>query len=172
MEKVIQVINRMQEDGVIDKYAIGGGIATVYYLEPYETDDIDVFVSPVVASQSGLVSLEPIYSYLAKLGYQAVREGVLIEDWLVQFVPVFTTVQEEAVVQARQVTYGDTHTFIFTAEFLAAELLRSGRRKDHARVIDLIEAGQVDMAMFRHIVFRHGIGEKWNEFAGRFNLEE
>ena len=56
MEKVIQVLNRMQADGVIEKYAIGGGIAAIYYLEPYQTDDIDVFVLPVVVSEGGLVS--------------------------------------------------------------------------------------------------------------------
>jgi len=30
MEKVIQILNRMQADGVIEKYAIGGGIAAIY----------------------------------------------------------------------------------------------------------------------------------------------
>jgi len=44
MEKVIEVLNRMQADGVIERFAIGGGIATIYYLEPYQTDDVDVFV--------------------------------------------------------------------------------------------------------------------------------
>ncbi len=95
MERVIQVINRMQADGVISKYAIGGGIAAIYYLEPYETDDIDVFISvaAVAVGQAGLILLEPIYGYLKNLGYQPVREGVLIEDWLVQFIPTFEQLQ-------------------------------------------------------------------------------
>ena len=77
MERVIQVINRMETDGVIDDYAIGGGIAAIYYLEPYETDDIDVFIPavPVEAGQAGLISLEPIYSYLKNLGYIPVRKA-------------------------------------------------------------------------------------------------
>src|SRR5712691_10467177 len=103
MEIVIQVLNRMQADGAIDKYAIGGGIAAIYYLEPYHTDDIDVFILPVVVGESGLVSLEPIYEYLENLGYSAVKEGVLIEDWEVQFLPASKSVQEEAVAQARRV---------------------------------------------------------------------
>ena len=56
MEKVIQVLNRMQADGVIEKFAIGGGIAAIRYLEPYLTDDIDVFISPVIVGPNGLVS--------------------------------------------------------------------------------------------------------------------
>ena len=69
MEKVIELLNRMQADGVIERFAVGGGIATIYYLEPYQTDDIDVFFLPVGLGDSGLVTLEPIYSYLANLGY-------------------------------------------------------------------------------------------------------
>jgi hypothetical protein len=84
MEKVIRVLNRMQAEGVIEKYAIGGGIAAIYYLEAYHTDDIGVFISPVAVGGSGLVSLDPVYAYLETLGYHPVKEGVLIEDWLVQ----------------------------------------------------------------------------------------
>lgn len=172
MEKVIQILNRMQADGVIEKFAIGGGIATIYYLEPYQTDDVDVFFLPVVIGESGLVSLEPIYSYLAKLGYYPVKEGILIENWPVQFVAPFKSVQEEAVTQARRVEYGNTPTLIFSAEHLAAELLRSGRPKDHARVIDLIRSNQVDMGTFRDIVRRHDLADEWQEFKFRYDLEE
>ena len=95
MERVLQVINRMQADGIIEKYAIGGGIAAVYYIEPYQTDDLNIFipVSAVTVDEVGLLSLESIYSYLAKLGYKAVKEGVLIEDWLVQFIPASESTQ-------------------------------------------------------------------------------
>ena len=172
MEDVIQVLNRMVADRVIDKYAIGGGIAAIYYLEPYETNDIDVFLSPMIVGQHGLVSLEPVYNYLRALGYEAVKEGVMIEGWLVQFVPAFASNQEEAITHARQVTYGNSQTFVFGPEHLAAELLRSGRRKDQLRVIALIEAGCVNMRTFRAIVARHGLSDKWREFATKFDLAE
>ena len=174
MERVIQVINRMEADGVIDNYAIGGGIASVYYLEPYETDDIDVFIPAVAVAvgHAGLISLEPIYGYLKNLGYLPVREGVLIEDWLVQFLPTFESIQEEAILQSRHVMFGKTETKIFAPEYLAAELLRSGRGKDHARVLDLLEGKHVDMREFRKIVSRHRLANKWKTFARRFQLEE
>ena len=134
MEKVIQVLNRMLADGVIEKYAIGGGIAAVYYLEPYETDDVDVFISPVILGQSGLVTLEPIYAYLKKLGYDAVKEGVVIEDWLVQFVPVFNSLQEEAVDQAQRVPFGEEFIFVFSPEHLAAHVCPAGSLVEDRRV--------------------------------------
>jgi hypothetical protein len=171
MERVIQIINRMQTDGVISDYAIGGGIAAVYYLEPYETDDVDIFI-PVNAVAVGLISLEPIYSYLKRLGYVSIKEGVMIEDWLVQFIPTFESNQEEAISKSLIVTYGKTETKIFAPEYLAAELLRSGRRKDHVRVIALIEAKKVDMEILRDIVDRHRLSDKWKTFAKQFDLEE
>ena len=86
MEKVIEVLNRMQADGVIEKFAIGGGIAAIRYLEAYLTDDIDVFPSPVIVGEGGLISFGQIYSYLEELGYYPEREYIRIEGWLVQFV--------------------------------------------------------------------------------------
>jgi hypothetical protein len=56
MEKVIELLNRMQAEGVIENFAIGGGIAPIYYLEPYNTDDVYVFISSEVVSEGELLS--------------------------------------------------------------------------------------------------------------------
>lgn len=172
MEKVLQVINRMQDDGIIERFAIGGGIAAIRYLEPYLTDDIDVFISPVVIGANGLVSFGRIYSYLEELGYNVEREYIRIEGWLVQFVPASESVQEEAVAQADRVVFAGEYTKVFSSEHLAAELLRSGRLKDHVRVVALLESKQMDMEIFHDIIRRHGLGQKWQEFAVRYDWKE
>lgn len=172
MEKVIQVLNRMQADGVIERFAIGGGIAAIQYLEPYLTDDIDVFISPVVVGANGLVSFGRIYSYLAELGYNTEREYIRIEGWLVQFVPASESVQEEAVARADRVAFAGEYTSIFSAEHLAAELLRSGRLKDHARVLALLKSEQMDLEVFHNIIRRHDLAEKWREFTVRYDWEQ
>jgi hypothetical protein len=172
METVIALLNRMQADGILERFAIGGGIAAIYYLEAYQTDDIDVFISPVVVSERGLVSFGRIYSYLEGLGYTAEREYVRIEDWLVQFLPAAESVQEEAVAAAKRVTYGGTPTLIFSPEHLAAEFFRSGRSKDQIRVIALLDSGKMDFSLFQDIIRRHGLEEKWSAFASRFDLEK
>src|SRR5581483_7317673 len=114
MERVLQVINQMKADGVVDDYAIGGGIAAIYYIEPYDTNDLDVFipVSAVAVGTAGLLSLDPVYSYLA------VKEGVLVEDWLVQFIPASESTQVDALDNARTAKYGETETKIFSPEHL------------------------------------------------------
>jgi hypothetical protein len=37
MKETLKVINQMVKRGVIEKYGIGGAIAAIYYLEPFET---------------------------------------------------------------------------------------------------------------------------------------
>lgn len=162
----------MKADGVVDDYAIGGGIAAIYYIEPYDTNDLDVFipVSAVAVGTAGLLSLDPVYSYLERLGYRAVKEGVLVEDWLVQFIPASESTQVDALDNARTAKYGETETKIFSPEHLAAELLRSGRLKDYARVDALIKSGKLDMNALSGIVKKHGLEDKWNRFLSK--LEE
>jgi hypothetical protein len=172
MEKVIELLNRMQAEGVIENFAIGGGIAAIYYLEPYNTDDVYVFISPVVVSKGGLLSFGRIYSYLQALGYQTEREYIRIENWLVQFLPAAESIQEEAVAQANRIAFAGAHTSMFSAEHLGAELLRAGRLKDHMRVMALLNSEQMNMKVFHEIIRRHGLTEKWKEFVARYGWEQ
>ena len=96
----------------------------------------------------------------------------MIADWPVQFLPASKSIQEEAVEQAEDVAFGKSFTQIFSAAHLAAELLRSGRDKDLSRVIKLIRSEEVNVNVFRDIISRHGLVEKWRELASRYDLEE
>ena len=40
MKKTPKVINELKERGLIDDYAIGGGIAALFYIEPFLTYDL------------------------------------------------------------------------------------------------------------------------------------
>jgi hypothetical protein len=63
MEQTLAVINQLEREGLIGRYAIGGAVAATRYIEPIQTYDLDIFVVLPVAP-SGLISLTPIYSYL------------------------------------------------------------------------------------------------------------
>ena len=43
MDKALAVINELERDGVIRKYAIGGAIGAMFYVEAVATFDLDVF---------------------------------------------------------------------------------------------------------------------------------
>lgn len=41
ISQVIATINRLEEDGVIERYAIGGAVGAILYLEPIATLDFE-----------------------------------------------------------------------------------------------------------------------------------
>lgn len=85
MKETLEIINRMQSDGVIKKYAIGGAVGATLYLEPSATLDVDVFVMLPAASASSLISLTGIYMYLTALGCKPEGEHIIVGSWPVRF---------------------------------------------------------------------------------------
>ena len=59
MEKTLQVLNRMEAEGVVGRYAIGGAIAATFYVEPVSTFEVGVFFAAEGASDA-LLSLSPL----------------------------------------------------------------------------------------------------------------
>ena len=167
MEKTIAVINRLEQEGLIGRYAIAGAVAATRYIEPMQTYDLDILVM-LPGSPSQLVSLEPIYSYLAQLGYEPQKECVVIDDWPVQFLPVYDELTTEALAEATQTQFGSTPTRVLSAEYLAAIMLKTGRPKDHARLIQFLDPGILKGPIFEKIVTRHKLTEKWKSFRERF----
>jgi len=66
LEKALKVTNELKKSGLIKAYAIGGGIAATYYIEPILTYDLDIFFIP---RAEGLDVLSPVYEELKKRGY-------------------------------------------------------------------------------------------------------
>jgi len=74
--------------GQLPNYAIRWAIGAVFYIEPFATQDVDVFVMMQTES-SGLVATIPGWDYLKDRGYTETRgEAIVVEDWPVQFIPV------------------------------------------------------------------------------------
>jgi hypothetical protein len=87
MKETFEVIEQMKRDGVIEEYAIAGAVGAIFYIEPFNTEDVDILVN-LNPSDGLLVSLEPIFSYLHEKGYDKLtNEGMGIAGWPVQFLP-------------------------------------------------------------------------------------
>lgn len=41
ISQIIALVNQMESDGVIERYAIGGAVGATFYLEPVSTLDVD-----------------------------------------------------------------------------------------------------------------------------------
>jgi len=164
VEKTLEIVNRMEADGVIGRYAIGGAVAAIFYVEPFTTFDLDIFFAAGVSG--GMVTLTPVYEYLRAAGYEAEGEAVDIEGWPVQFLPTYNPLVAEAVEQAVEIEFKSTPTRVLSAEHLLAVMLQTGRAKDYARAAKFLEEGVVDVERLTEILARHGLSDKWREFTG------
>ena len=119
MEKTLQVLNALEHDGLLLRYAIGGAMAATFYVEPVLTFDLDVFV--ILPQAAGLLlTLAPLYDALRARGYAEQGGCVNIEGVPVQFLPAYNALLEEALAEARETSYGGTATRVLRAEHLAA----------------------------------------------------
>jgi hypothetical protein len=143
MEKTLRVLNKMVKDGVLKQYAIGRAVAAIFYVEPINTNDLDIFFS-ATSGGSNLAVLAPLYKYLSDLGYDIQGEKIEIEGWPVQFLPVFNPLVEEALEQAKETVFDQTTTRVMTSEHLVAIMLKTGRLKDYARIQQFLEHKVVD----------------------------
>lgn len=168
LTEIFAAINRMQTDGVIDRYAIGGAVAATLYLEPVATLDVEVFVALQLLPGQLLLSSRPIYDYLTDRGARVEGQYLVIGSWPVQFLPAPSPLVEEAILEARQVDVGGEPVRIFTAEHLAVIALEVGRAKDKARLVQFVEAGVLDALRFDDILSRHGLRDRWRQFEREF----
>jgi hypothetical protein len=98
MEKAIRIIEEIAQRGIIRAYAIGGGIAATYYIEPVLTYDLDIFFIP---AKERLDVLGPIYDFAKERGYDTRAEAILIEGFPVQFIPAYNDLVRAAVFESQ-----------------------------------------------------------------------
>jgi hypothetical protein len=87
VEKTLTVINGLKEKGIIEDYAIGGGIAAIYHIEPFLTYDLDIFVILPETSNKKIIDLRMLFSELSTKGYTWNKEHIIVEGVPVQFIP-------------------------------------------------------------------------------------
>ncbi len=168
IKAVIAVINQMQADAVVERYAIGGAVGATFYLEPVATLDVDIFVAFRSEPGSLLVSPQPIFDYLKAHGGTMEGEYIVIAGWPVQFLPPGTLLVAEALQEAVVRDVDGTPARVLTAEHLAAIALQTGRAKDKARLLQFVEAGVLNAVRFQAILARHGLVAAWQKFERQF----
>jgi hypothetical protein len=168
IQEVIKTINRMEADGVIERYALGGAVGATFYLEPVATLDVDIFLTFKAEAGSRIINPQPIFDYLKARGCAMEGEHVVISGWPVQFLPPNTPLVAEALTQVVEKDVAGTPARVFTAEHLAAIALQTGRAKDKARLLQFVEAGALEAAQFQAILARHGLAAAWKRFEQQF----
>jgi hypothetical protein len=152
----------MVRDGVIEKYAVAGAIGAMFYVEPFSTKDLDVFV---LIPQDRIIIELPGWDYLKALGYTEVQnEGIVVEGWPVQFLPATTPLEREAYLNAQLLHVEEVPVTVALPEHLVAIMLKVGRPKDIARIRMFLSQDAVEISALEDVIGRHGLTEKWMQF--------
>jgi|SRR5579872_3976917 len=166
MEKIIQILNEMEKSGIVQRYALGGAVALLFYTEPVLTYDLDVFIA-VPPPTAGLITLTPIYEHLKALGCEEQQEHLIVAGTPVQFIPAYNALIEEALREAVEKSFHLTKVRVLGLEYLLAIMLQTGRPKDQARLGQLLYEVQPDATLFAGILERHGLTQRWKAFLSR-----
>ena len=159
LDKTFIVINRMVTDGVIESYALGGAMASLFYTEPFATFDVDTFCF-INGITNELDPLRPICDYLRPRKVPEYEEGFIIEGLRVQFLPVFNPLNDEGVRTANSFSINGVIIQVMAPEYLVANMLETGRKKDHTRIAQFFEAEVCDTDKLNEILSRHNLKSK------------
>lgn len=112
MEEIIRTLNRLRDEGILLDWALGGGMATLFYTEPFLTDDVDVF--SVLPDMPGRLDiLGSLFQRLQEMGYSLDGLYVRIGGTSVQFLIPPSALEAEALKNANQLVFGDVPLKVF-----------------------------------------------------------
>lgn len=159
-------MNELEREGVISRYAIGGAVGAIFYMEPFLTFDLDVFVL-LPESAGGLLTLSPIYGALKQRGCEERGDCVLVEGMPVQFLPAYNPLLEEALREARETRYAGTTTRVLRPEHLAAVMVQTGRDKDRQRFSTFMREVEMDAEYLLTLLDRHQLTERFQSWTAK-----
>lgn len=166
MKRVAVLLNEMLQKGIILDYAVFGAVAQMRYTEAVVTMDVDILVE--LPETGGLDILKPIYEFCLSRGFNPEGEAVRVGDWPVQFIPAFDPVTEEAMKHAEESSIEGVPFRVVRADYLAMIALHTGRAKDFARVLALLEDNAVTPDSLSDLASQMGLTSAWNSFKERF----
>ena len=156
----------MVADGIIENYAVAGAIGAMFYVEPFSTGDLDVFV--ITPEDRPIIEL-PGWDYLKARGYTKIeKEGIVVEGWPVQFLPATTPLEREAYLNAQVLNVEEVPVRVALPEHLIAIMLKVGRPKDIARIKMFLSQDAVKMNALENVIRRYDLTEKWSDYQRNF----
>jgi hypothetical protein len=100
----------------------------------------------------------------------------VIEGWPVQFLPVASALDAEALRQGVEVEIRDGEaavtTRVLSAEHVMATALSIGRPKDLVRVGQFVEQRVFDVDKFCDILDRHDLKDAWRRYCEKFDVAD
>lgn len=166
IQDVISELNRVQSEGLVSDYAVGGAVAAQAYTEPADTEDVDVFVLIPGGDGKSLNPITTVTGNLVAHGAEWNGPYLIIGGWPVQILMgPGTPLYNDAIVDARPHDFGGEVTGrIMGPEYLALIALDTGRQKDYLRVAEFVKRGKVDRAKLLQMIEKYGLAERWKAY--------
>lgn len=161
---VYRAIDAMEVDGVVDDYAVGGGMAALFYAETTPTFDIDVFV--VIAQQGLLIDLSSIYNWARNKGFEVRDEYLIVHGVPVQILVANEGLETEAIKESQAMTNAGVDIRVMKPEYLVALYLQTGGDKRRGRARDLFAQDAIDNDTLKDVLTRYNLIEKWHQSGG------
>lgn len=154
MKKTLKIINKLISEGLINKYAIAGGMAQFYYIEPSVTYDLDLIIH-ISGEENSLDPLRKIYDWAIKNKYTLDSEHIIIEGMPVKFLIAYNELVKEALNNAIEVKLFEETTYILKAEYLMAIMIQTGRMVDRERFIRFLQEAKFDRDFFIKLIQKY-----------------
>jgi hypothetical protein len=149
---VLRAANGLVAAKLIEDYAIGGALAAIHYVEPFATYDADIFFIP--AAKGLTAGMPAIYAHLKSQGWDVKGEHLTLKGFPVQFLAA-QGLTEEAVREALSIQFEGVPAKVFRAEHLVAIAVSVGRKKDLARIEQMLQQADLDKTLLEKILRRH-----------------
>ena len=163
MQKTLKIINSLLNLGIIKNYAIAGGMAQFYYIEPSVTYDLDLIVH-IPDEESTLNPLSGLYDWAEINSYKLENEHIIIEGIPVQFLLAYNDLVKEALENANETTLFNEKTYILKPEYLMAIMLQTGRSTDKERFARFLDEAEFDRKLFLKIIEKFGLLQLYRKF--------
>ncbi len=167
MRETLELLNQMKLEGILTEYAIGGAVASIFYIEPATTYDLDVFVRLPEENECTLLIMKPLYEWLESKGCKFLGEHILIEGIPVQFIPAYNELVNEAVENASVLNYDNVPVRVIAPEYLIAIMLQVNRNKDRERALRFFEEYQINETKLQRILKDHDLMNSYSNFKNR-----
>jgi Nucleotidyl transferase of unknown function (DUF2204) len=156
LKEVFEILNEMKAQGVLLDYAVGGAVASLFYVEATRTYDLDIFA--ILPNQSGLlIDLGEVYDWAKNKGFGFVHEHIMICGIPVQILSGNEGLERESVEKARLCDYDGIVVRVVAPEHLVALYRKAGGAKRKERELMLCDISDFKLEVFDDIMLRYKI---------------
>ena len=149
LANILRAANGLVKAGIIENYALGGALAVIRYVEPFDVYEAVIFFIP--ADKSLTAGMPAIYAHLQSKGWQVEEGHLTVKGFPVQFLAAHG-LTEEAVREARRIKVKNVPAKVFRAEHIVAIAASGGRPKDIARIEQMQQQAKLDQALLEKIL--------------------